>query len=648
MASPLNVGDIYLLGRLAFKLGSAFSRGRKSAPQEFREVENQLYSLSAALQAFRNEIQNGLSLDSSSLPGAFKARNGGDEDVVGRIVESCGETLKHLEAIVEKYSNIGRSSDGSPASSTFRRWNEGIKSGWKAILWTKEGGDLMTLRSNLAVHTNSLNLLLGVIANSQARRIETIVNDNHEMLHDIHTWFTKNLENSSVTLQRQTTQTSWTEYQRIETFELHEGQGTGSQLVCPLATINPDILSHKKSKAAGLFICHCVVPGSQVSHRARVDSFALSPLSICTRVAGAERSFMLYKVADRTCGILKTLFVKNMARSDVAEVEDLFQHLTLDQTAPLICQGANNLLCFTNTSEGGPFRSYILNLIADTRPYKRTIGSVTFRSSSRRSFYERSDVEAVHILHYKSTDSDVFTEQDGEYLFFRYEDHAEIQLRYARAPHSEDTDIVRTTLNLTHSTQLHSDNAQKSITFEDISCVGYTAVGDANPAGDVGVTIHFSTLESCTSFRKKVEEMQLELFILTLQYPISVERTLWKLQAHTVYTEHFQVADAEVSILENTTTARFRLTITSRDGLTVISQELPETFLESLSSASKISFENPTFVVQLDESGIRRVKNYARGFNVLAFADVTVEHLFRLGLDSISTGERLFSMDLEK
>jgi hypothetical protein len=163
MASPLNVGDIYLLGRLAFKLGNAFSKGRKSAPHEFREVENQLYSLSAALQAFRNEIRDGPT--ATSLEGRSPSGTTGTqyESVVGRIVESCSETLKHLETVIEKYSVLGESTSSDSAFSAFRRWNDSIKSGWKAVLWTKEGGDLMTLRSNLAVHTNSLNLLLGVI-----------------------------------------------------------------------------------------------------------------------------------------------------------------------------------------------------------------------------------------------------------------------------------------------------------------------------------------------------------------------------------------------------------------------------------------------------------------------------------------------------
>ncbi|KAL2816301.1 hypothetical protein BJX63DRAFT_387901 [Aspergillus granulosus] len=189
------------------------------------------------------------------------------------------------------------------------------------------------------------------------------------------------------------------------------------------------------------------MPGGQVSHRARVEAFTLSPLSICTRVAGGERILMLYKIADRTSGILKSLFVKKMARSNVAELEELFEQLTLDQTKPLIHQGASNLLCFTAASGTEQSRPNILNLIADTRLYKRAIESIAFNIPSHRVLYERSDVEAAYILHYKSTDLDVFTAQDEEYPFFRYDDYAEIVLCYAANSQSGSNDLIRTTLH---------------------------------------------------------------------------------------------------------------------------------------------------------------------------------------------------------
>jgi hypothetical protein len=365
--------------------------------------------------------------------------------------------------------------------------------------------------------------------------------------------------------------------------------------------------------------------------------------------------------------------------------------------------------------------------------------------------YERSDIDAVYILHYKSTDFDVFTAQDEEYPFFQYEDHAEIVLSYASNSQSDANDLIRMTLYckslwdficfmlttaVMHDTKFRFDDAKKALIFESINCIGHTNQDDASPANDVELTMNFTTQESM--FSRHHASLYANAAYAQVAHPsskrsricgwnsssthsntqhlrkrnsgrcksrisvLSIEKAHIDLhpisrQASTVYTEHFQVSDAEVSILENTTTSRSRLTIVSRDGLTIISQErefpsprrpsylkhgfpfssdtnkpVPNTFPDNLSSDHNTDFKSPTYVVQLDETGIRRVRNYAQGFSVLGFSDVTgtlrlselvslellpylsgssltvvdnasVEHLFRLGLDSIAVGDRLLS-----
>jgi len=150
MASPLSVGDVIALSKLAIILGRAFTKGRRSAPEEFREVESQLYSLSAALDALTSLIPK-------------SAADKDAEDSLSHAILSCRRTLTHLERVVTKYGVLRNDGDGEPDGSRFRRWNTSLKAGWKSILWTTEGGDLAVLRSNLTVHINSLNLLLGVM-----------------------------------------------------------------------------------------------------------------------------------------------------------------------------------------------------------------------------------------------------------------------------------------------------------------------------------------------------------------------------------------------------------------------------------------------------------------------------------------------------
>jgi hypothetical protein len=163
MASPVSFGDAYLVGKLAWRLGRAFTKGRKSAPAEFREVANQLYSLSAALCALKDATANGGAAVVGSAAQTLIASQPlqtSNEETINTMLQSCEETLKYLEKIVEKYSCIGeaRGSQGP----LFKRWSRDLRYNWKTIAWTTEGGDLSTLRSQLSVHINTLNLILGV------------------------------------------------------------------------------------------------------------------------------------------------------------------------------------------------------------------------------------------------------------------------------------------------------------------------------------------------------------------------------------------------------------------------------------------------------------------------------------------------------
>lgn len=164
MASPVSIGDAYLMGKLALRLGRAFTKGRKSAPAEFRELENQLYSLSAALCIFEDANASdgaSLSLETIRLPKILHNRHGDGDDIVRSMLRNCGETLKHLEAIVDKYSCIREPRTNE--KPRFKRWSNDLKQNWKKISWTLEGGDLATLRSQLTIHSNSLSLVLGVL-----------------------------------------------------------------------------------------------------------------------------------------------------------------------------------------------------------------------------------------------------------------------------------------------------------------------------------------------------------------------------------------------------------------------------------------------------------------------------------------------------
>ncbi len=143
------------MAKIAKTIAQAFTTGRKSAPAEFREVENQLYSLSAALAAFQGSSARGIDRPGTAAQGGLGGRT------ITDMLQNCNETLKHLEKIVQKYSVVTEEQD--PKKSLIRRWSQDIVKNYRKIAWTTEAGDLATLRSQLMVHTNSLDLVLGII-----------------------------------------------------------------------------------------------------------------------------------------------------------------------------------------------------------------------------------------------------------------------------------------------------------------------------------------------------------------------------------------------------------------------------------------------------------------------------------------------------
>lgn len=152
------------MSKLAWRIGHAFTKGRSSAPAEFREVENQLCSLSAALAAFRDACGSdvaAMTIDPEKLPSRFRSEEQDGAHTVSKILDSCYETLKHLEKIVDKYESVDTQRD--PTKPRLRRWSAELIKNYKKIAWTTEAGDLDALRSQLMVHTNSLDLVLGII-----------------------------------------------------------------------------------------------------------------------------------------------------------------------------------------------------------------------------------------------------------------------------------------------------------------------------------------------------------------------------------------------------------------------------------------------------------------------------------------------------
>jgi hypothetical protein len=162
LQSALSVEDIILLGKIAYRIGSALSSGPKSAPAEFAEVQSLLFSLKESFGLLAQTLTERDSGDE----GGSESPNLGEvrlerQPEIANILNSCRDVLLHLEKLVEKYSVLDSTSDGQ--ESRTRSLREDLKKGWKKVAWTKEGGGITKLKQTLIAHTNALHLAITVI-----------------------------------------------------------------------------------------------------------------------------------------------------------------------------------------------------------------------------------------------------------------------------------------------------------------------------------------------------------------------------------------------------------------------------------------------------------------------------------------------------
>lgn len=86
MAFTPSIGDIMMLSQLAWKIGCAFTSGRGGAPAEFKEVKDELTSLTKSIDM----LAEALDKDDSMITRAdAKTREGLD-----KILECCRQVSR--------------------------------------------------------------------------------------------------------------------------------------------------------------------------------------------------------------------------------------------------------------------------------------------------------------------------------------------------------------------------------------------------------------------------------------------------------------------------------------------------------------------------------------------------------------------------
>ncbi|KAI0386393.1 hypothetical protein F5Y04DRAFT_276001 [Hypomontagnella monticulosa] len=634
MSFQISIGDVVLLTQIAWRLARTFTKGRNSAPSEFCDVENQLYSLSAALEAIGNDLKKG-EVDTGNASPISTGEDGEShgQNKIDHILQNCRRTLGHLENIVKKYSVILH-------PNTSSAWDTYVVRNWKKIEWTTEKGDLNALRSQIMIHTNSLNLLLGIAISSQTANIKKSVDTSSDMIKELYEWYKDNLkgnrspEDDNQVLNPDTaagylaTATASLDH----TFQLVVRTDQGSRLICPQTHFNrePD---PRHSAAGGnleagqLFTCACPNHGGSGLHQSAVQRYMLSRLTFPARVVGEERTWILYRVADRHANQFVTIYITKIHPGYIQILEEaILQDLAIRQADSILDGGPGNILSYISADTE---EERILASIGELVIAQKSVESITFKHEGVT--YTRKYVKDVQVLQYQTValNHPRARTQTGP---LQPLDYAEVLVTYDEHE-QEEGDVDSTVLHLKRHTSIGLDGDGASLRIDSIQTMGSSGDRPAVSLDNVDVTIQFTSREAARELHRKLEDMRMELYIRDLRYPRSNETVSLHLQVARIECDNIYISDADMTVATDTE-GKHRLIIESRNKCTLISQVLVDDFFKS--PRGKPDYSGPTYVVQFGEDGTRSLYKYDHGFRYVNLSGAQADRMLKLAWSSMS------------
>ncbi|KAI1111590.1 hypothetical protein F5Y14DRAFT_464383 [Nemania sp. NC0429] len=634
----VSIGDGILLAQIAWRLAKTFSTGRQSAPAEFQELANELYALSTALTAAENEHNNSRSPTNQAV---IDNPNTATQDVFKHIIQNCKQILTHLEDIVNRYMIVSEKTD--PEGPKLKRWRESIARNWKKVEWTTERGDLNTLRSQIVVHINSLNLLVTIGTSSRTASIEQSLDKKLKLLEELHQWCVVNLKETVpkrsaasgelINASEQSTPTQSSTI--ISTFELSKRGEAGNEIICHCVSLRDEWFESFLDSSLGvssgcMFACRCLdYHVGIVSHQVAVQRYGLSHIIFPIRIASDDRSWMLFKTGDTVNNQLVDLYIRKIHPNYLSHLEDnFFRALSSDRGNAMLARGAENSLCYISPDDQ---EQRILEAMSDLTISPRSVESVTFKSGQTR--HVRELVDDVQILHYEVLDGEL-SMNDPQSGPARWLEYAEVVISFSPEDAQQSGDVISVVLKLTRNT-FTKLNKNACVDIMSIEAVGTHSNGQRTPYHGLDITIQFTTKAAAEEFYENIEAMRTELFIKSLRYPRSNEKVVLNLQAARVECEDVYIDDAEITIVVDTD-AKYRLIITSHNRCTIISQVLVDTFFTFHGTGP--NYTGSTYLVQIDDTGKRRIFHYKNGFRHLSLSTTQGNRMLELARNSVSFG----------
>ena len=176
MSFGFSVGDILLASKLACKLYSTITDGRRSAAKDLKELGDVLFGLRCALDHLGKAAEDIRATASNpQYVDAVEVRYKLDS-----MVASCGATLQELDSVTKRYREAFKPAESEAVNGdedtevvtavgastppnkqrSMARFKENVQVNWLKIRWSMERNSLGGYRTQLQSHVDSINMVL--------------------------------------------------------------------------------------------------------------------------------------------------------------------------------------------------------------------------------------------------------------------------------------------------------------------------------------------------------------------------------------------------------------------------------------------------------------------------------------------------------
>ncbi|KAL2010812.1 hypothetical protein VTN00DRAFT_3530 [Thermoascus crustaceus] len=608
MAFQISIGDIVMRSKLAFRLAHAFTTGRKSAPAEFQEVQNQLYSLSKALDFFGSHTSraspNRFGLDSRAQGGSLSA-----------MIENCRSTLNHLERLVDKYMVLQGDHTHDPSTSHGKRWRSEFLQNWTRVKWTTEGGDLSKLQHNLAIHINSLTLAATVV-NRQLER--------HVLPKD---------ESSG---------TSITDADSVLTLSIMVGVRDRQEVssLCPNASFGSESLETMLFPNSGrLFECRYPSrPGELIQggkHDKELSKLSLLPTSLLVRMHGRQQLWKL-RVSSRRTSRVTTLLLGNVSPSKLVDFESRINELAMAQARRVVSRRVGSMLAFPCVDTHGQPQIAVLNMMCDTRHLHDRIARVDFLANGQ--CYSQKFIKTIQLLLYKALS------EAGE---SSYKDSGELVFHVGTQSGNEPSSIdlpSRLIVNIDHSNRVAYGPKACVLRVCDVDCVSESDSGQRDQVRAANVQVELSDMKSTNVLLQRIEQLQQGLLMYKLRSTQSCERVVYQMPIEMLTVHNYHLVNATLRLLFNTSTGQYRLVILNASNSVCVSIELPLSFFHHLATTNDTAlFLNYPCWISDSSQQQTMLYEHRSGITLTCASDETQQLLVML-LRSVAQGDQILPL----